>query len=425
MPLPLSPSLSAPSVSPDISAVVLPLLSHPSVAVQNPLPSPQAAPHAAAVRAEAVKTIADWKASRSVPTTPSAKSVAPSPSADNPSIQLDALFDGSLPASREVLFRADSLGLNHAALARALADSKSPTDAAARLSALGILGSHEAGLVASREDDFRFLLTRLWRKTSASIPAAFPIDASFDVPALTVKRGAATYFVHPVVHGQYGPPRRRAVLALVRKIEAAGEVLYSEQNLPAYYGYTTGYETLDHAASDGAPIWLVPAARDFTSASLRLKRAIDWAVAPGSALAALAWALISPAAMWAWILLPVLGVLAWLTLTGGLPWMRWKRRLRADTARADGHEDIAEQYADEADNFFVAKPDLSILGGLELPQPLGAQPADRFYIRSHAIADAVAADVAATGASTAHIVVGHMHAHEVAYRLADPGPKVS
>ena len=69
----------------------------------------------------------------------------------------------------------------------------------------------------------------------------------------------------------------------------------------------------------------------------------------------------------------------------------------------------------------MAKPDLEVLRGLELPQPLGAT-ADALSVRSRAIADAVAASAAASGARTAHVVVGHLHAHEVAARLAS-GPR--
>ena len=422
--LSLSPSLSAPSVSPHVSAVVLPVLSNPSVAVQTPialssyLAVTPAASKASDIRAEAAKALLDWKSSRAADP---AKSAAPAVSADNPSVALDALFDGSFPTSREVLSRAESRGLTPASLALALSDSKSPSDASSRLSALGVLGSKEAALSVSRDDEFRFLLTRIWRKTAHTLPADFNVDSTFRVPALKVERDGVTYFVHAVAHGQFGAPRRGAVLSLVRRVQAAGHALYSEQNLPAYYGYKAGLETLDHKAPDGYPVILVPAAPGFTKSSLVLKRAIDWAVAPGSALAALGWALATPASTLAWLLLPILGTLAWLVLTGGLPLMRWKRRRLAAGARAEGLEDIADQYADEASHFFVAKPDLEILRGLELPQPLGATD-DSLSSRSRAIADAVAVDAAAAGASAVHLVVGHLHAHEVAWRLSE-GPR--
>lgn len=103
--------------------------------------------------------------------------------------------------------------------------------------------------------------------------------------------------------------------------------------------------------------------------------------------------------------------------------MSWKRRLLAEGARGEGLEDIADQYADEAAHFFVAKPDLEVLRGLELPQPLGATD-DALSARSRAIADAVANAAAAAGASDVHLVVGHLHAHEVAWRLAE-GPRAN
>jgi hypothetical protein len=434
--LSLTPSLSAPAIVPTLNAVDLPSLHSPSVAVQNPSPLivplslshtvVPAASKADDVRDEVAKAVANWKSARAK--APASASAAPSADSNNPTLQLDALFDGSLPHSRDILARASSLGLHDAALALALSDSKSPADAAARLSSLGVLGSKEASLSGTREDEFRFMLTRVWRQTAASIPSPFAVDAGFGIPALKVHRDGVTYYVHAVAHGQYGAPRRSAVLTLVRKIAASGQALYSEQNLPAYYGYKLGFETLDHESAAGAPARVVPAAPGYSLPALALKRAIDWAVSPGSALAALAWVLLVPASPWAWAALAGFGALAWLVLTGGLPLMRWKRRRLAAGARAEGLEDIAEQYADEARDFFVAKPDLEVLRGLELPQPLGAT-GDALSVRSRAIADAVAA--ASAGAPVVHLVVGHLHAHEVASRLANgprtdvPGSQVS
>lgn len=422
MSLSLSPSLS-PAVSPTPHSVVLPVLAHPSVsvAVQNPLPLPSSlsasvtpAPSKAdEIRSEAARAVAEWKASRQ------AAPAVVSPEA--PSLQLDALFDGSFPTSREVLTRASSRGVPEAVLAQALTDSSSPSDAASRLSALGVLGTRESALAARNEPEFRFLLTRLWRKTSSSVSAPYAVDNTFRVPALSVERDGITFLIHGVAHGKYGAPLRGAVLSTVRRALAAGHAVYSEQNLPAYYGYKAGLETLDHASASGAPARVVPAAPGFTRAALLLKRAIDWTVAPGSALAALAWALASPATMFAWLLLPLAGLLSWVILSGGLPLMAWRRRILAEGARGEGLEDIADQYADEASHFFVAKPDLEVLRGLELPQPLGASD-DALSVRSRAIADAVAADAAAAGAKTVHLVVGHLHAHEVAARLAS-GPR--
>lgn len=430
-PLSLNPSLSAP-LAPVPNSVVLPRLHSQSVAVQSSLPlaltasAIPAASKADDVRREAAKAVSDWKSSRYVEK--SAAAVTPAPADVT---KLDALFDGSLPTSNEVLTRAKSLGLSDTVLAQTLADSQSPTDAAARLSHLGILGPKESALATGAEEAvFRFLLTRVWRKTAPSIPASAAVDKSFPVPALKVERNGITYFVHAVAHGQLGAPRRASVLALVRKLAAEGRSLYSEQNLPAYYGYKSGRETLDHAVAADGSVKIVPAAPGFDSLTLGVKRALEWLVSPGSALGALAWVVASPASVFAWILLPLLVGLAAYTLTGGLPYMAWKRRRLAAGARADGLDDIAEQYADEARNFFTAKPDLETLRGMELPQPLGATD-DLLSLRSRAIADAVAKDAAATGAATAHLIVGHLHAHEVAARLASgptapvPGSQIS
>ncbi len=430
-----APSMSAPSISPTPNSVVLPRLHSQSVAVQTPLPlalTASAIPAASkgdaadTFRREAAKSVAAWTSSRSIEK--SVPSVAPAPV---DVAQLDAMFDGSLPTSDELLSRARSLGLHDSVLARTLSDSKSPADAASRLSALGLLGRKESALASGAEEAvFRFLLTRVWRKTAPSIPATASVDKSFSVPALTVERNGITYFVHAVAHGQFGPPRRSAVLALVRELAAEGRALYSEQNLPAYYGFKAGRETLDHAVAADGFVKIVAAAPGYDALTLRVKRAIEWLVSPGSALGALAWVIASPASIFAWILLPLLGVLAVFTLTGGLPWMAWKRRRLAAGARAEGLDDIAEQYADEAKNFFKSKPDLEVLRGMELPQPLGATD-DILSFRSRAIADAVANDAVAGETATVHLLVGHLHAHEIAARLrtgptpAVPGSQIS
>lgn len=422
-PLSLSPILSAPAISPTPNSVVLPNLHSQSVAVQSPLAVPASAPSripaaskADDLRREAAKSVSDWKSSRSVET-----SVA----AVNPALpditRLDALFDGSLPTSNEILTRAKSLGLHDSVLAQAISDSRTQEEAAKRLSSLGVLGRKESALAAGADEAvFRFLLTRVWRKTAPSVPATAAVNKSFSVPALKVERNGITYFVHAVAHGQGGAPRRAAVLALVRELAAEGRSLYSEQNLPAYYGFKSGRETLDHAVSADGSLKIVPAAPGYDPLTLRVKRAIERLVSPGSALGTLAWVIVSPASVLAWILLALLAGLAAYTMTGGLPYMAWKRRRLAAGARAEGLIDIAEQYADEAKNFFTSKPDLETLRGMELPQPLGATD-DILSFRSRAIADAVANNAAASGTATVHLLVGHLHAHEVAARLAS-GP---
>lgn len=371
------------------------------------------------VRAEAAKAVAAWKAARAeaagaqTPVTPEATAA-----------NLDALFDGSLPTSKRVLDRADSLGLSAGALGLAISESKSVSEAADRLSNLGVLGPKEAVVARAEVDEFRFLLTRVWRAAAPELPSPYAVDSSWSVPALKVERDGVVYFVHGVAHGQGAPPRRGAVLKLARESVASGDALYSEQNLPAYYGYAAGRETLDHKAPAGYPVTVVNAAPGFTAASLKIKRAIDWAVSPGTAVAAAVWTALHAASPFGWIALAAALLLAFYTLTGGLPLLRMKRRRRAAEARAAGLADMAEQYADEAKNFFVAKPDLEVLRGLELPQPLGGIEGDPYSVRSRAIADAVAADAAAKGAKAVHLVVGHLHAHEVAWRLANgPRPK--
>lgn len=369
------------------------------------------------IKKEAAEAVAAWRAKQKG-NIPEAKTPAP---VDVPVDQLDSFFDGSLPSSREVLSRAAKRGLTPAALGLAVAESKTPSEAASRLVSLGALGNQEALLSESDPDNFRFLLTRLWREAAPSIPGEFPVDTSWGVDALKVERDGATYFVHGVAHGRHVAPRRGAILRLAARLGDAGRALYSEENLPAYYGYTTGKETLDHKAPDGYPTAVVPAAPGWSASGLRLKNALDRLIAPGSAFAAALWAAAQPLSPLAWLALAAALAVSFNFLTSGILLRRWRHRRRAADARKNGWTDIADQYADEARLFFTRKPDLEALRSLELPQPLGAT-GEAISVRSRAIADAVAADAAASGADEVHLVVGHLHAHEVAWRLKH-GPR--
>ncbi|UPT73754.1 MAG: hypothetical protein M0D55_18195 [Elusimicrobiota bacterium] len=308
-----------------------------------------------------------------------------------------------------------------AALGLAIAESKTAGEAASRLLSLGAVGPLEAQLASEDADALDFLLKRLWRAAAPSIPGEFAVDSSWSVPALKVERGGVTYFVHAIAHGEHAPPRRGALLALAAKVESSGAALYSEQNLPVYYGYAAGKETLDHKAPLGYPTLVVDAARGWTKSGLAAKRVVEWAIAPGSALAAAAWTLFSPQSVLAWAALLLALGLSFLFLTSGIPLRRFRHRRRGAMASDNGWTDIAAQYEDEAAHFFTAAPDLEVLRSLELPQPLGASE-DAHSVRSRALADAVAADAAASGAAEVHVVVGHMHAHEVAWRLKH-GPR--
>lgn len=405
------PALTVPSAAPSPLAAASPLLA-PSLAVAAArVPAPSKASDR--FREESARTIAEWKASREgKPASPRAPAAAPAPVHD-----AGALFDGRLPKAREALARAPSLGM--AELGAAIASSRDLDEAASRLAALGLLTRAEAAAAREDEDGLRILLGRLWRASAPAVPAPFPVDRSAEVPALRVEKDGVTYFVHGVAHGQLGAPDARAVRALARRAAAEGGFLYSEQNLPAHYGYAVGLETLDHEARRGVPLALRPAANGAAPAALLARRALNALVSPGSALAAAAWAVLDPASPWAWGLLAAALYLAWLTLTGSLPRLARQHRREAAALRAEGDEDLAAQMDDEAAHFFKSRPDLEVLRSLELPQPLGGEDAP-VSARSRAIAAAVAADAAARGAATARVIVGHLHAHEVAWRLAHP-----
>ncbi|MEK7390400.1 MAG: hypothetical protein AAB036_11970 [Elusimicrobiota bacterium] len=363
-----------------------------------PFSAPLAAPYAAALvsgspsprvltapsRAPAARASFLAPAAVRIPAFASASRAGNAPAEPITAPQLDALFDGPLPLSREVLSRAEALRVEPSELALALVNSLTPAEAASRLSRLGVLSPREEALAQSDKDGLEFLLARLWRKTADSIPAPFSVDRRFPIPALTVRRENTTYFVHGVNHGQVYPPRRHDVLSTVERIAESGEVLYSEENLPAHYGYRVGREALDHASSAGAPAAIVPAARTYTAFTLALKRAFDLLALPFIAL---------------------------------IPWARWKTRQRAAALRAEGLDDNADHLDDMARYFYVSKPDPDALRLLELPQPLGATQ-HPLSVRSRAIAAAVAADAAALGASVVHLIVGAAHIHEIAWSLA-------
>lgn len=375
--------------------------------------------------------------------TPSSE-VEPSPAERRLALEkgLDALFDNRRsakpddgrassavdpvvepPKARALLERAASRGVPFAALAAALRSAESQSAAAANLAALGVLGPGEYS--PKRSLDFHYALLRLWHEVSPA--EALPVDRSLPVPALTARKDGITYFIHGVVHGQVRPAGRGRVRSLVERLQSRGLPLYSEQNLPAAYGFSWGWETLDHASQDGSPARLRPA---FETAGGPLRRAvarlIDLAAAPGSLLAPLAWLAGDPASPWAWLLLAALAAGNLAILTSLLPWRRFLSRLAAERAERElSDEDMAHHYRAHA---ALAQRAASTVEGsarvelpmplkLDLPEPIRTEQALGVSRRSKAIADAVAADAAKTGASEVHVLVGINHAHEVAWHL--------
>ena len=355
---------------------------------------------------------------------------------DIPSRPLGELFDGSakttsldsltpIPNSREVLSRMEARKIPASAAADALAAASDPRDAARRLADLGLLTADERDTAhPSAKSDFKSLLGRLWYLTSPSATSKTEIDSSWPVPALVVRKGSKTYFIHPIAHGQWRPNGRGAVLGLVRRIRKSGQALYSEQILPAFYGYRDGRETLDHAVLNGRPVTVVDASRGGLAATIASRLIEAMILSAPFLLAVKLYALALNPVSWPFIALG--GIYWFLYLRSKQPLLRRQILAEAQSWRALGDEDRAAWIEAEARALYGGKFDLSELSRLTPPPSLGIgkEPFKIFTGRSMAMADAVAAD--SQGSENVHIITGYEHAHEIAWRLENPiGPKAT
>lgn len=316
-----------------------------------------------------------------------------------------------------MLSRASERGVSKKAIAQALTSAKNPADAVARLAALGLLAPD---VYASFGNDaavvFDTPLRRLWLEVAPEAEKPYVVDRSFPVPAFKVEKDGVTYFVHGIVHGQLRPAGRGAVLQTVKAVEARGAALYSEENLPSFYGYSYGLETLDHGVeSDAAAPLSAPAAglalknRLSDMATFALASVGAWKIAERLAE--------SPSSPLLWAVLAALLAGVWVYATSKLPLLRFFDRLRARRLRAQGLTELAELAEAESAAIYTPKLTPETIAALELPLPLGSSNG-WVSRRSRAMAAAAKADAVKSGAKEVHIVAGWRHAPEIASTLS-------
>ncbi len=348
------------------------------------LRAPNDAPKSASqLRAEAADAVAQWRASRA-------------------------------PATA-VAAAAPVAAVNVAPLtpAEAIATAQTSGQALSRLVELGVIKPQD---IPEGETDRVALLKRVWDGVSAKLTSdVLPVDASWAVPAITVKRDGKTYLVHGVAHGELYPPNRRQVARLVAQIEKNGHALLSEQNLPAHYGFAYGQETMDQAVDrHGVPARVTDAAGGPASGGIAAVHAVlRWAALGGTGYAWLRAAL-SPTDPLVWALAVGVSLGLWLLARGLQPLNRLALLSAARDAERLGSKDLAAHLRREARAFFgprgVKAEDIL---RLHLPPGPGAA-SDSLSPRSSAIAGAALA----ASASVVHVLVGYRHAAEIAWRLA-------
>ncbi len=412
-PLPLTASPSAlPDPTPSVSPEVIPFLApHAPILAA----SQQTAGLPTAPSAPDVPALGETSA-QSRPQPPAAQSAAPE------EISGDELFDGSarIPTVAVALARRAEGGVSIEEVARAIAGSRGLPEASGRLAGLGLLKLSE---VRSQHPNtlthLETLIEGLWRETSPSLGLENGVDRHWAVPALVVRRGRTTFYIHPIAHGQIRPDNRGPVLRLTREIKASGGLLYSEQNLPGVYGYQDGREFLDHDIANGKPV----AVKDAGAGPLWMVQRLDRLLNSLIPLGAIAWSSFSvwttPSHLGSWILFGAALALTWLWARAFKPLWRWRRLVRASQLQALGDVDGAAWYEADAAAFYGRLIDPAVLRRLRLPLPLGLG-SDRYSKRSLGMADVLPTDAAARGAEQVHVLTGYEHSLDIAWRLQNP-----
>lgn len=306
-----------------------------------------------------------------------------------------------------------------ASAAEAIAQARSADEALESLKQLGLIKEAE---IPRGETDRDAFLKRIWDGVSGPHTAAlFPVDDSWAVPAITVKRGDRTYFIHGVAHGQLYPPNRRDVVRLVSHIKKQGHALYSEHDMPLYYGFSYGLETMDRAinAVGARPAPVAAADRGLPAAAIPFVHALArWSALGGVGYAWLSAAL-NPGELHLWLVAGTMSLALWLVARGLQPLNRLRALADARETQQLGSPELAEQLRRQAAAFFKPRVKAEDILRLYLPPGPGAA-SDSLSPRSAAIAAAAAA----SSAAAVHVLVGYRHAAEIAWRLLGPqGPR--
>lgn len=295
----------------------------------------------------------------------------------------------SLLTAALIQARAETIGLEPAVIVEKIKDSQNLKDLQSRFEGSGLLKRGE--LDAYLEEDaltLRYITHKLWAEATDSAKPAVEIDQTRALPALVVHAGGVRYSIHGIAHGVVRPIREREVRKLVDSLQKNGAALYSEQNLPAFFRYSYGAETLDQRILEGEPISLrdvPPLQAGFSAASAR------------AFLSALSW-----------------------VLPSSLPFFHIRFRHLSRLAANIGYQDMADYFTDKARIAYGWRWDLKKVLFNQLPMPLKASIHPDDAARSKAMAEIIAKDAAARGLKEAHIITGANHTAEIAWYLAHP-----
>ena len=407
-------------------AAVVPVTAGAQTAQPVALPAP-AEGLAAEAAPETAQTIADTVGiPKTAPASLIGNLVKSIPAAGEVDFDHTRAHAGEEPAAVEMLRRLSASGLSSQAVAKALVDSSDLPQARQALVGLGLLGKAEW---TRPEENQRFFhaLSALWTEVA---PAPTNIDSSWAIPALTVKNGDTTYFLHGISHRMFGIPVavwKGQVRQLVSALKTQSLPLYSEEILPRHLGYSYGAEILDQRVKQGLPAGLrrLPsnALHDFAR---RAATAAAWA----GLASTLAYSAFHAGPLWALAAAAAGLAVAWLYATAFKPFYRLYYKGLAEQERRKGDADGARYNEKLGEALYGAQPQLAPFLKTELPMPLVLEGdgSPMAFQRSVEMGRVAAADARATGQRQVHLIVGINHALHLSWLLSEgwaqgPTPK--
>jgi hypothetical protein len=302
-----------------------------------------------------------------------------------PSVPTPSLAAPLVLTAAEVQVRAAEAGVAPETVAQHIQAAASLSDLQARFEASGLL---KAGELDAKDEGgwmtLRYITHRLWAETPAKAKPAVEIDESRAIPSLVIPSQGVAYHIHGIAHGSVRPIQPNRVARLVSSLKKEGAALYSEQNLPAFYHYGYGVETLDHRVLSGQEIALrdVPAMKGLAAAaSLALHRLLSW------------------------------------ILPSSRPYFLWRFASLSRQAAELGCADMADYFARLGPGVYGRPWNLARALAAHLPMPLKAAIQPDVAARSKAMAEIIAKDAAAKGLKEVHILTGVNHAAELAWYL--------
>ncbi|MBI4051395.1 MAG: hypothetical protein HY400_02700 [Elusimicrobia bacterium] len=298
-----------------------------------------------------------------------------------------------------------------------------------RFESLGLLEILEVR-PQSKQDAFylEYLVRRLWFEVAPATPQHFSVDENWPIPAVVVRKGGTSFYIHGILHGSYPFPIVRAGLVrkMVRSLQKKNLPLFSEEMIPKSYAFSHGKETLDHRVLEGRPISL----RDLSESKNSNSWLVFWRALK---TAALGWNLFSaysvivdPFSPMNWIQISAAIPLSFLFWTDFVPVRKAAILLRAfkvwetepDRNLADN---VVHYLIGLAKQIYGFRLNIKDALRMELPMPLNEDTKQPYSPRVRSMASVIWEDAVANGLEQVHILCGFRHVSELAWYLSSMG----